>query len=147
MKDIPDILETIYKNVSGTRYELKDQRMMDFLPGFLLIHILEYQESDIQLNKILKGREEDQYLPLLRNYSSDFIALNVRTNGIYQIFHDDDESYLIYKNPMDFLKTINDFYYGNAYFMDEDGYLDYDPDLEYEIAKRNNPEVKFWEED
>ena len=120
---------------------------MDFIPGYLLIHILEYEKSYNQLRSMLNNRNiKRTFYPVLRNYSSDFIVLDADSQEIYQIFHDDDEVYLIHKNSMNFLKTINAFYSEKVYFVDGDGYLDYDSALEYEIGAINNPGIEYWEE-
>ena len=45
---LPDSLKILYSKESGTYYEIEDQRMMDFLPGYPLIRDAEY-ESFMQL--------------------------------------------------------------------------------------------------
>lgn len=147
MYTVHDFFKVIYNRISGTTYEINEQKFMDFVPGYLLIHILEYEKSCHQLQSLLvENGIKRTFYPILRNYSSDFIALDAESHEIYQIFHDDNEIYLIHKNPLDFLTTINDFYSKGAYFIDDDGYLDYDSDLEYEIGLNNNPEVDYWKE-
>ncbi len=121
---------------------------MDFLPGYLLIHINEYAKTHEQLRNLLNNLEiEEEYLPILRNYSSDFIAIKKDSDEIYGILHDETETFLIYKTLLNFLKTINAFYSENVFFTDEDIYLDYDEDLQYEVARKYNPGIDFWMED
>jgi len=121
---------------------------MDFLSGYLLIHINEYAKTHEQLRNLLNNLEiEEEYLPILRNYSSDFRAIKKDSDEIYGILHDETETFLIYKTPLNFLKTINAFYSENVFFTDEDIYLDYDEDLQYEVARKYNPGIDFWMED
>jgi len=146
--EIPELLKVIYSKVSGTNYETDDQKFMDFLPGYLLIHINEYAEANRDLQNILKSLDvSEEYVPLLRNYSSDFVAVKKDSGAIYELFHDDDEIYLIHKTSEDFLKTINAFYSEKVFFTDEDGYLDYDEDLQYEVGRQYNPDVEYWVEE
>lgn len=142
---IPELLKIIYSKVSGTKYEVEDQKYMDFLPGFLLVHIDEYAKASEQLfNLLYTLKISGDFFPILRNYSSDFVAVKRDSNEIYRIFHDESEIFLIHKTPDDFLKTINAFYLDKVFFTDDDGYLDYDPDLQYQVARNHNPDIDFW---
>jgi hypothetical protein len=145
---IPEFLKVIYSRVAGTRYEVKDQSLMDFIPGYLLIHVEEYSKAYSTLKKILKGFDiEETFYPILRNYSSDFYALKKETNEIYTIYHDDYEINLIHNAPIDFLNTLIANYEKEVYFLDDDGYLDYDMDMEYEVARQTNPGIEYWDEE
>lgn len=147
MLEIPEIFKHIYNRVSGTLYELENQKFMDFIPGFLLIHINEFEQDYLFLKNITNIIDPNEiYYPILRNYSSDFIAINKNNLSIYLIYHDDDEIHLIHQNSLLFFKTLNENYKENVYFLDEDGYLDYNPDLEYKIAKKINPDIDYWTE-
>lgn len=145
MENIPKFLEVIYSTVGGTKYEVSNQSLMDFIPGYLLIHIDEYQKNYNDLKNILINYDiDDDFYPILRNYSSDFIALKKDTHEIYTILHDDTDIELIHENPFDFLLTLNNNYERNVYFLDNEKYLDYDMDKEYQIAREFNPSVEFW---
>ena len=144
MGTVPDIFKIIYGNVSGTYYGIENQKLLDFLPGYLLIHILEYKESHKKLSDLLSDFDiEDDFYPILQDYSSNFIALKAETNEIYHISSEDGES-LMYESPLKFFETINDFYSKKVYFLDEDGFLDYDLELEGKIGIKNNPEIEYW---
>ena len=146
--EIPELLKIIYSRVSGTEYEIENQMYVDFLPGYLLVHIREYAEAHKQLRNLLDNLGiSEEYLPILRNYSSDFIAIKKDSEEIFEVLHDETEIFLIHKTPLDFLKTINAFYSENVFFTDEDNYLDYDEDLQYEVARKYNPGVEFWVEE
>lgn len=140
--DIPELFRVIYTHTGGTRYEVAEQKYMDFTPGFLLIHIDEWVGAYNTLAKMRGG----QYYPVLRNYSSDFIAMNKLSGEICEIFHDDEDIDVIYKDACKFLQTLTYNYKNGVYFTDEDGFLDYDEDKEFEIALRFNPDVEYWKE-
>ncbi|KDN11546.1 hypothetical protein SALWKB12_2197 [Snodgrassella communis] len=65
-------------------------------------------------------------------------------NKIYLIYHDDPKIYLIHNDANKFLETLNENYKQNVYFLDQDGYLDYNQDLEYKVAKEINKDIDFW---
>jgi hypothetical protein len=45
LDEVPQLLSVIYSKVSGTFYTVEDQSLMDFIPGFFLIHIEEYRKN------------------------------------------------------------------------------------------------------
>lgn len=142
----PLFLDTIYTSVQGTLRDIEDQKLMDFIPGYYLIHESQLEDSLKIQNKILDGFSSKKLIPFLANYSSDFISIDINTGQIYYVYHDEDEIYLAYNKPLDFFKTIIEHYKRNVFFLDEDGYLDYDEDLESEIASKINPNIEFWKE-
>ncbi|CAM4413366.1 hypothetical protein [Zobellia nedashkovskayae] len=143
----PELLNVIYENVSGTPSIIGNQEFMDFIPGYHVIHVDEYNSCLTTQNDILEGFSDKNLVPFLKNYSSDFVSIEVETGNVYFVYHDDDQIYKIYETPLDFLKTINKFYDKQVYFLDEDGFLDYDEDMEYVIAKKMNPTIGFWNEE
>lgn len=146
---LPESLDILYSKVSGTYYEIEDQRLMDFLPGYLLIRDAEY-ESFTQSVKEMIPNGEDKYYPILVNYSSDFYALKVsegKENGIFLIEHDADEPTKIHHSFEDFLRTIIACYKRKIYFLDDDGYLDMDFYEEQLIGQKYNPDIDYWFED
>jgi len=149
--DIPNDLKVIYSIVKGTEYEIENQSFMDFLPGYLLIHIDEHLHFIKQLDAILNDDNKGKYFPLLVNYSSDFYALKTADNGkkseIYLVNHDDLEPIKIHDSLESFLETSIVCYKEEAYFIDEDGYLDIDFEKEELIGQRLNPENKYWFEE
>lgn len=115
---LPNSLKMLYSKVSGTYYKIENQQMMDFLPGYLLIRDVEY-EGFMQSIKEIIPDEEDEYYPILVNYSSDFYALKVsegKENGIFLIEHDSDEPIKIHNSFEDFLRTIIACYQEKVYF-------------------------------
>lgn len=151
-KNIPLIIKTIYSNVSGTRRDVEPQELMDFIPGYRLIHINELYNTKNDINRIFDewGIEDtDNVIPILANYSSDFICcvkLKDSKEGIYSFAHDEGKLVLMYDSGEAFLNTIVAFYQNNVYFLDDDGYLDYDYEKEGLIGAMLNEGTEYWEE-
>lgn len=124
--EIPELIKVIYSNVQGTERNIKDQKLMDFIPGFRLIKIDEFPSEKDRLDTLVNNKEQ-RVLPLLTNYSSDYICYVVnqnQTGEICTILKDELELKVMFRSSLDFLRTINEFYRQKVYFLDEDGYLD-----------------------
>ncbi|MNP77843.1 hypothetical protein D3C76_1753520 [compost metagenome] len=52
----------------------------------------------------------------------------------------------MYNSPEKFLETLCEFYKQEAYFLDEDGFLDCDLIKEGEIGTELNPGAQYWSE-
>ena len=141
-KRLPDFLLEIYSQVEGTRADISDQTLMDFLPGFRLIH---FSEFDANFEICRRRDATEDLIPFLGNYSSDFICW--KDGKIYEVMHDSPEPCLIHESVFDFFNTICDFYLEGVYFLDEDGFLDYDYERERIIGMKNNPGVTYWLEE
>jgi hypothetical protein len=63
---------------------------------------------------------------------------------IYITKNDSDELILMFNSPVDFMETISEFYIQGVYFLDLDGYLDYNLDKEILIGARMNPGASYW---
>ncbi len=138
---IHELVEVVYSQVSGTRGDVSDQRLMDFLPGYRLIHIDDLTICHSAVSKMIGKRN---VLPLLANYSSDFIC--IYDDAIYDLSHEAPELMMMHKSPVGFLRTICEFYHRGIYFLDDDGYLDYDSDQEAICGSELNPGVAYWSE-
>ena len=149
--NIPEIYSVIYGNVSGTMRNIKKQDLMDYTPGYRLIHIIELPEEKKNLDRVLNNKdyaEGELVLPLLTNYSNDFICYHLSSKGeehICTLMHDEGNLILMYENPKKFLETICEFYKQGVYFLDSDGYLDYVMDKEGAVGSKLNPGVDYWE--
>lgn len=135
---IPKIYYEIYELFFGTPREIKNQTYMDFIPGYYLIALNELP------NIIEKFQWKPNYLPLLSNYSSDFICFSTDREVIYLALHDDPDLTELHKNKIDFIKTTLEFYKKGVFFLDEDGYLESSDDREDEIGKLMNPGIEYW---
>ncbi len=136
---IPEIYFEIYELISGTPRGIKNQKHMDFIPGYHLIKLDELPDL------IDKFQWKPDYLPLASNYSSDFVCLSILDKGIYLALHDNPDIEILHKSKINFVKTILEFYQKNVYFLDKDGYLESDDDMEDKIGSLINPNIAYWE--
>ncbi|WP_162551313.1 SMI1/KNR4 family protein [Paenibacillus tepidiphilus] len=152
LQDAPELLKVIYSRVSGTGSDEEQAHLIEFIPGYRLIHMDEYREQLQALTAIL---EEKEYraggliLPLLANYGGDFICYRRTEEGQEQIcdlMSDYGELVVMYDSPETFLDTLNEFYRQEVYFLDEDGYLDCDLIREGEVGAELNPDSQYWKE-
>lgn len=146
---IPKFFEVIYSSIQGTKRDITDQKLMDFIPGYRLIHVDEFIVEKRKMDNILsKPTSTTIVLPFLSNYSNDFICyverLDEREGYICALLHDDRELNLMCITTEKFLETINEFYKQNVFFLDDDGYLDYDYVKEGIIGSNLNPGIKYW---
>ncbi|MCM8528032.1 MAG: hypothetical protein NE327_16030 [Lentisphaeraceae bacterium] len=137
--NLPDFIKNIYTQVKGTIYELDDQKLMDFIPGYRLIHIDEYEEDYRTVTNMIG---DNTYLPFLGNYSNDYICW--KEGKIYSIFHDDPAIYLVHENEEKFYETRCAFYEQSIYFLDENGFLDYDFEKHKLLGLDINSNIPYW---
>lgn len=147
--DIPMLYQVIYSKVSGTHRDIKQQELMDFIPGYRLIHINELNHEVVTLKSIYKDYDAKvkKVTPLLTNYSSDFIChckMIDGTENVASITHDDPKLTLMHVSSEKFLETLCEFYKSNVYYLDSDGYLDYDFEKEGEIGAKINKNIDYW---
>ncbi|MGN7764915.1 hypothetical protein [Paenibacillus sp. 22594] len=149
---VPGLLQAIYSQVSGTSSNEEEPSLVEFIPGYRLIHIQEYAQEILVLRNIL---EEKGYsgggtvLPILTNYGSDFICYLQSEDGterICDLLHDYGDLVVMYDSPEKFLETLCEFYKQDVYFLDEEGYLDCDLVLEGEVGAALNPSANYWSE-
>lgn len=147
---IPELFISIYNKVSGTKRKIKEQQLMDFIPGYRLIHISDLMMEKKNLDSILANRDlfyNKITLPVLANYSSDFICYCMNMKGeekIYSLMHDNSDFDLIYDSPTKFFETVCEFYKQGVYFVDTDGYLGYDFNKESIVGSTINPGITYW---
>jgi len=150
--EAPELLKAVYSTVSGTSSEEEEASLVEFLPGYRLIHIDEYEQEMEILSGILaeKGQETGGViLPILTNYGSDFICYYRTADGVERIcdlLHDFGDLVVMYDSPLLFLETLCEFYRQEVYFLDEEGYLDCDLIKEGEVGAELNPEATYWSE-
>lgn len=137
--EFPPLIDAIYSTVRGTRRGIRDQKLMDFLPGYRLIHIDELASCFAALAKQVP---KPRLFPFLANYSSDYICVDGKK--VSDVTHDELEIAVLHKTPHKFLETICEFYRRKIYRLDRDGFLDYDQDGEGECGAELNPGVGYW---
>ncbi len=138
---LPDFLLDIYSNVAGTPWSVNDQTLMDFVPGFRLIHIAELL-ANYESCHVAWGIPE--CMPFLANYSSDFVLWN--RGQIFLALHDGSGPELMHASCDAFWQTICMFYTENVYTLDAHGFLTSDFEREQIIGAQCNPNVPFWSE-
>ena len=135
----PPFLHDIYRRVLGTRRDSRDQLMVDFVPGFRLVHLAELVSETDEARQVYPGA--GPFFPFLANYSSDYCAwLDGR---IVALVHDEPEVLTMHESGAKFFDTICAYYESGAYLLD-DGFLEVDERLELPIARRLNPGLTFW---
>ncbi|WP_209445906.1 hypothetical protein [Paenibacillus etheri] len=150
--EAPELLKAIYSIVSGTSSEEEEPSLIEFIPGYRLIHIDEYEAEMKILAGILeeKGHQADGViLPILTNYGSDFICYYKSADGVERVcdlLHDFGDLIVMYESPEKFMETLCEFYKQEVYFLDEEGYLDCDLVKEGEVGAALNPDAKYWSE-
>lgn len=150
---VPEIFRAIYGNVSGTYKNIENQKYMDFVPGYRLIHIQELEKEYRALLRMLTLDNISEtkirtVLPLLADYSSCYICY-VKTNKEEEaIFHysPDDGLQKMHTSAELFFKTILAFYLNNVFYLDRDGFLAYDFEKEGIIGAKYNPGINYWTE-
>lgn len=150
--EVPDLLKAIYSAVAGTSSEEEEPSLIEFVPGYRLIHMDEFAEQTKVLEGILESKghaAEGLVLPILTNYGSDFICYYRSLDGterICDLLNDFGDLVVMYDSPDKFLDTLSEFYRQEVYFLDEDGYLDCDLIKEGEVGAELNPDAAYWSE-
>lgn len=147
----PEVISVIYEKVSGTHRDISTQKYLDFVPGYRLIHIEELEREyhillqRLEFDDVCKARIE-MIIPLLADYSSCYICYAKTTDNCEGIFHYSPEDGLLkmHDSVELFFKTIIAFYTQDVFFLDKDGYLDYDFEKEGIIGVAYNPGIDYW---
>lgn len=151
-KPIPKLFRAIYSNVSGTKRDIEAQELLDFCPGYRLIYISELIEESDNLKNILideKLYNNEVVIPILGNYSSDYICYyknRADEELICSLRNDCGELIVKHSSPEKFLETVCEFYKQGVYFLDSDGYLDYDMEKERTVGSLINHDITYWNE-
>ncbi|MDF2986033.1 MAG: hypothetical protein K0R50_1543 [Eubacterium sp.] len=151
-KPVPELFRVIYSNVSGTKRNVEEQNLMDFTPGYRLIHITELIKESSNVKNILIDEnlyDNEVVIPILGNYSSDYICYYKNNSGeelICSLTNDSGELIVRHNSPGKFFETVCEFYRQEVYFLDSDGLLDYDTDKEYLVGSSINHGCLYWSE-
>lgn len=148
---VPAIYREIYSAFAGTPRDIKEQKLMDFIPGYRLIHI---EELKAEYNAFMRGVDFDAIcenqieavVPLLADYASNYICYVKKHDNTEAIFfYSSDEGFMeIHRSIEKFFETIIAFYRENVYFLDNDGFLDYDFEKAGAIGGKLNPGIEYW---
>ena len=139
---IPDFFAEIYNVCNGTKQDVSEQIFFDFLPGYRLMQVDEILDCYEQILK--KYPEYDKIIPFLMDYSGCYYAYAVNKGKECIVLLTNEGLELIHSDISNFWDTIMAFYDENVYFLDEDGYLSYDYDMEGKIGKKYNKDISYW---
>ena len=140
---IPTFFEEIYSICNGTKWEISEQIFFDFLPGFRLMPI---DEIINRYEKEFKNWADcEMLIPFLADYASCYYMYAQNNGKEYTVYvTPEDGIELIHSSIDDFWNTIIAFYDEGVYYLDEDGYLSYDFEMEETIGKKYNSGVNYW---
>lgn len=142
--ELPEFFEEIYTLCNGTDPEISEQNFFDFLPGYRLMRadeIIEIYERDFK-----DCSEYDMIIPFLTDYSGCYYAYAKDNDRECIVLIGDGEIDEIHFSVEDFWITVTAFYDEGVYFLDDDGYLDYDLEKEAEVGEKYNPQISYWSE-
>lgn len=142
-EDVPSPLTTIYASADGTEQNTEFQAAVDIIPGFRLIHRKELNAEIDLFHQTYSGI--DSFTPFLADDSSCYIALDSDDGSVIRVAQEYGAS-RIAANLDDFWATVLACYQEGVYFLDEEGFLDYDFEGEGEIGLRINPGCSYWSE-
>lgn len=153
ISNVPEVFRAIYEKVAGTYRNIENQKFMDFVPGYRLIHIMELESEYHNLLQMLVLDDicEAQIrtiIPILADYSSCYICYVETYRNEETIFHFSPDVGLqkMHTSVEQFFKTIIAFYLKNVFYLDRDGFLDYDFERECNIGAEYNPGIDYWTE-
>lgn len=141
---IPLFFEEIYTACNGTKQNVSEQIYFDFLPGYRLMQadeIIDIYEQDFK-----ECSEYDLVIPFLTDYSGSYYAYAKDNHRECVVLIIDGDLEEIHFDVVDYWKTVIAFYDEGVYFLDEDGYLDYDLEKESEAGEKYNPKISYWRE-
>ena len=137
----PAQLRDVYAVASGTPSNIADQRLMDIVPGFRLIHCNELAEVARQCHSIWP--ELERYVPFLADYSGSYYMVST-TDGRVSVLDKEGALLTIASTMERFWSTVQRCYADGAYLYDDNGYLDYDEDHVARIGAAMNPGCEYW---
>lgn len=150
---IPVLFREIYGRFAGTYRDIQDQKYMDFIPGYRLIHITELKNEYNILAHLIKednlcNSQVNVIMPLLADYSSCYICYVKKLDNTEAVFSYSPDGGLVelHSSLETFLETIIAFYKENVYFLDDNGFLDYDFEKAGVVGARYNPGISYWTE-
>lgn len=150
---IPEVIRVIYGEVAGTHRDIAIQKYMDFVLGYRLIHIEELKKEYhtllglLDLDDVCEARIKT-IIPLLADYSSSYIFYAKTDDNKEVIFHftPGDGLQKRHNSVELFLETIIACYTENVFYLDDNGFLDYDFEKEGIIGAAHNPGIDYWME-
>lgn len=150
---IPEMIIAFYSQVEGTYEIIEKNEYLDFIPMYRLIHIDELEKEYCTLINMLKeeGIEKKKLgieviVPFLADVSNAYICYARTFDQKEQIvfYYPTEGLHIMHDNIEAFFQTHIACLESGAYYLDEDGYLEFDIKKEHEIGKRYNLNVDYW---
>ncbi|MFP4365423.1 MAG: SMI1/KNR4 family protein [Spirochaetia bacterium] len=146
---LPGEVVSLFLTINGTKRK-RGQILDDiqFFPGFYLLSIGEAVEIYTSISS--DPRWSNSWFPIFANGGGDFYCavcdnINKKNAPILGYILGEEEQIVEYLNLDAMLKTIAECFELRAYYVDEQGFLEINDDLEKEIAKKNNPGIDRWQ--
>jgi hypothetical protein len=134
----PPLLHALYRQVAGTRADTERPALLDFIPGYRLLHVNELEAASAAAGPRLGARA----FVFLSDDAGARIA--VIGEGIFALRDELDAPVAMHRSARHFLTTLLAFQRERVYTCDADGRLRADFLREGAIAAALNPGVLYW---
>jgi hypothetical protein len=138
---LPPSLHSVYSVAEGTRRDIADQSLMDVIPGYRLVHWNEVEETARPFHAVWP--ELAGYVPFLADYTGCYYLVGKADGTVGHL--DREEGFAKVASSLDaFWETVRQCYADGVYYLDADGYLDYDVEKEGALGRKLNPGCEWW---
>lgn len=132
-------LGLIYREVLGTSSGSCSEGLVDFVPGYRLLHLSELAVAAARARQAFP--EAEGAVPFLENYAGDFWGLT--ESGVWSLMHDDAPVSHVHASIELMLETHAEVYASGGYLL-EKGLLAANADTLLVIGRRMNPGLGYW---
>ncbi|PCK07902.1 MAG: hypothetical protein COA42_11970 [Alteromonadaceae bacterium] len=131
----------MYNVVAGTLKSIEDPSVMDVVPGLRLIHRDELAGETARFRETYN--KLSTHIPFLADDSSCYVSLDLDDGSVYRVAPEYGTSKL--SDSLEaYWETVYECYTAEAFFLDAEGYLDFDFEKEGEVGARINPGCEYW---
>ena len=143
-REVPIAVHPLYAVARGTPRTISEQHLMDIVPGFRLIHLSEIEAVSRDLRRTWP--ELPAHVPFLADYGGCYYLVDSLSGAVLYLDPHDGVA-TVARSLNRFLQTVHRCYVEEAYFLDADGYLDYDETQVHRIGASMNPGCEHWAPD
>ncbi len=130
----------IYGKVKGTEHQISEQKYMDLVPGYRLIHINEIEEAVTHIHSAGYG-----IFPILADYSGNYFGINYKNDEFCAVRIAEPDPVIRVSNNLDsYINTLVSIYNANGFHLDDYGLLESVFEIEGDIGKRMNIGYEYW---
>ncbi|MBT1001631.1 SMI1/KNR4 family protein [Paenarthrobacter sp. DKR-5] len=148
--DLPfpgDELSSLYEWHNGTDSEGVKLGRIYLFPGFYMLSLEEGLE--IYNNFVGNERWGREWFPLFADGGGDFYVvtcsrMSSRNGKIVHFMIDEPDHSIEYESLAPMLQTMAEAYRRKIFFVDQEGYLDEDPDAFLSLGEELNQDVPWW---